>query len=112
MKKCLNHWVISIPLEMYCKLYSPDEIRLFVLQTHYRNPIEFSSASLQATAPSIQRLVRALECLSTEDEEDEEDIKRTESENVSEKKPELNTDYLKQFDSEFVQPWIMISIRL
>ena len=49
------------------KQYSADEIRLFILQTHYRNPIDFSPESLQACAPGIQRLVRGIECLKPED---------------------------------------------
>lgn len=73
-------------------LYSADEIRLFILQTHYRNPIEFSSESLQASAPGIQRLVRALECLPQEDLKNQDIVKA---------KPALNTDYLKQFDKEY-----------
>jgi cysteinyl-tRNA synthetase len=45
------------------KQYSADEIRLFILQTHYRNPIDFSPESLQASKIALQRLVRAVECL-------------------------------------------------
>ena len=47
--------------------YSADEIRLFILQTHYRNPIDFAPESLQASKTAIQRLVRAVECLSVND---------------------------------------------
>jgi cysteinyl-tRNA synthetase len=39
--------------------YEPDSIRLFVLQTHYRNPIDFSPESLAAVKSGLQRLVRA-----------------------------------------------------
>ncbi len=39
--------------------YEPDAIRLFVLQTHYRNPIDFSPESLAAVKSGLQRLVRA-----------------------------------------------------
>ena len=41
------------------RTYSPDTVRLFVLQTHYRSPIEFSTDSLNATKAGLQRLVRA-----------------------------------------------------
>jgi cysteinyl-tRNA synthetase len=39
--------------------YSPDTIRLLVLQTHYRNPIDFTPDSLQAAKNAISRLSRA-----------------------------------------------------
>ncbi|MBX9939859.1 MAG: cysteine--tRNA ligase [Candidatus Obscuribacterales bacterium] len=41
------------------KEFEPDAIRLFVLQTHYRNPIDFSPESLAAVKSGLQRLVRA-----------------------------------------------------
>lgn len=39
--------------------YSPDTIRLFILQSHYRNPIDFTLESLNATRSGVQRLLRA-----------------------------------------------------
>ncbi|HEY9868523.1 MAG TPA: cysteine--tRNA ligase [Candidatus Obscuribacterales bacterium] len=47
--------------------YPPDAIRLFVLQTHYRSPIEFSGESLGATRAGLQRLIRAARSLSPEE---------------------------------------------
>jgi cysteinyl-tRNA synthetase len=41
------------------KDFSADDIRLFVLQTHYRNPIDFTPESLQASKVAMQRLTRA-----------------------------------------------------
>lgn len=41
------------------EVYSPDAIRLFILQTHYRNPIDFTPESLAAVKSGLQRLVRA-----------------------------------------------------
>lgn len=40
-------------------LFSPDTIRLFALQTHYRHPIDFSIESLSATRTAMARLLRA-----------------------------------------------------
>ena len=42
------------------RLYSADTIRLFVLQTHYRNPIDFTLESLNATKAAMSRLLRAV----------------------------------------------------
>lgn len=39
--------------------FSADDIRLFVLQTHYRNPIDFSVESLGASRTAVQRLIKA-----------------------------------------------------
>lgn len=43
------------------KSFTPDTIRVFALQTHYRNPIDFSVESLQAAKVALQRLLRAVE---------------------------------------------------
>ncbi len=40
--------------------YSPDTVRLFILQTHYRSPIEFTRESLDATRAGLLRLTRAV----------------------------------------------------
>jgi cysteinyl-tRNA synthetase len=39
--------------------YSADTIRLFVLQTHYRSPIEFTGESMEAAKAGTLRLIRA-----------------------------------------------------
>lgn len=39
--------------------YTPDMVRLFLLQTHYRSPIEFTEESMDAIRTATQRLVRA-----------------------------------------------------
>lgn len=40
-------------------VYSPDTIRLFTLQTHYRHPIDFSIDALNSTKAAMGRLLRA-----------------------------------------------------
>ncbi|MBI4532484.1 MAG: cysteine--tRNA ligase [Candidatus Melainabacteria bacterium] len=44
--------------------YSPDTVRLFFLQTHYRSPVDFSSDGLAATMAGLQRLIRATQAVS------------------------------------------------
>lgn len=41
------------------KDYTPDMVRLFLLQTHYRSPIEFTAEAMDAVRTAAQRLVRA-----------------------------------------------------
>ncbi|HEY9760551.1 MAG TPA: DALR domain-containing protein, partial [Oculatellaceae cyanobacterium] len=45
--------------------YSADTIRLLVLQTHYRNPIDFTPDSLLAAKNAVGRLIRAANIAST-----------------------------------------------
>lgn len=42
--------------------YNGDTLRLFILQTHYRNPIEFSTDAMNAVRQALQRLIRAAAC--------------------------------------------------
>lgn len=42
------------------KNYSPDTVRLFILQTHYRHPIDFTTESLNASRQAMSRLLRAV----------------------------------------------------
>ncbi len=41
------------------KEYSADTLRLFILQTHYRNPIEFSQEAMNGAKQASMRLLRA-----------------------------------------------------
>jgi len=42
------------------KGYTADELRLFILQTHYRNPIDFSVDGLNSAKAAMQRIIRAV----------------------------------------------------
>ena len=79
------------------KHYSADEIRLFILQTHYRNPIDFAPDSLQACKIGMQRLVRALECLGSGEAENKDPFAQPILEST---KPPSSTHY-HNFDTEF-----------
>ena len=45
------------------KSYSPMTIRFFILQAHYRSPVDFSNEALQAAEKGKERLFTALESL-------------------------------------------------
>jgi len=45
--------------------YSPMNIRFFILQAHYRSPLDFSNAALQAANKGYQKLMTAAETLKT-----------------------------------------------
>jgi len=42
------------------KAYSPMTIRFFILQAHYRSPLDFSNEALQASEKGFQRLLKSL----------------------------------------------------
>lgn len=46
-------------IEDLLAVFSADTIRLFILQTHYRNPIDFSVDGLNAVKSGLQKLLRA-----------------------------------------------------
>jgi cysteinyl-tRNA synthetase len=64
MSKSLGNF---LTIQDLLQTYTPDVIRLFILQTHYRSPIEFSSESLNATKTGLQRLIRAAHSVSAEE---------------------------------------------
>ena len=43
------------------KLHSPESIRLFVLSSHYRSPVEYSHATLKEAEAKTERLYRTVE---------------------------------------------------
>lgn len=68
MAKSLNNFITLKELfsgnhEKLEKAYSPNTMRLFVLQAHYRSTIDFSNEALQAAEKGFQRLMNALDTL-------------------------------------------------
>ena len=45
------------------KAYGPMTIRFFMLQAHYRNPVDFSSPALQAAEKGLERLMEGMDTL-------------------------------------------------
>jgi len=45
------------------QVYSPMTIRFFILQAHYRSPLDFSNEALQAAEKGFQKLIKAIESL-------------------------------------------------
>jgi cysteinyl-tRNA synthetase len=61
--------------------YSADTIRLLILQTHYRNPIEFTAESLIGAKTAVSRLVRAVS-FDPSDSAEKIDFKQSEDLNI------------------------------
>lgn len=47
-------------IDSLLETYSGDTIRLFILQTHYRHPIDFTAESLAAASRAMARLLKAV----------------------------------------------------
>lgn len=45
------------------KAYSPMTVRFFILQAHYRSPLDFSNEALQAAEKGLSRLMQAMETM-------------------------------------------------
>jgi len=43
--------------------YSPMTVRFFILQAHYRSPLDFSNEALQASEKGFQRLMKSIETI-------------------------------------------------
>jgi cysteinyl-tRNA synthetase len=76
--------------------YSPDTLRLLLLQTHYRSPIEFTNDSLTAAKSGLQRLIRAVHSVSEEEAADLQMKKQAAD-------SELTKAVMQQFQSEFAR---------
>lgn len=68
MAKSLNNFITLKELfsgnhERLERAYSPNTMRLFVLQAHYRSTLDFSNEALQAAEKGYQRLMNAIATL-------------------------------------------------
>ncbi len=69
MAKSLNNGVMLSELfegkhELLEQAYSPMTLRFFILQAHYRSPLDFSNDALKAAEKGLKRLMNALNILS------------------------------------------------
>ena len=68
MSKSLNNFITLYELfsgenELLEKAYSPMTIRFFILQAHYRSPLDFSNEALQAAEKGYKRLMNGIKTL-------------------------------------------------
>lgn len=79
--------------------YSPDTVRLFVLQTHYRSPIEFTTESMEAAKAGALRLIRAARAAL---DNDGQAFQPGKSEDPTIQK--LHNDFVEAMDNDFNAP--------
>lgn len=68
MSKSLNNFITLFELfsgknDLLEKEYSPMTIRFFILQAHYRSPLDFSNAALKASEKGYERMMKAVKTL-------------------------------------------------
>ncbi len=87
--------------------FSADTIRLFILQTHYRHPIDFSIDSLKGAASAMGRLLRASSYAPQEDAENQQKNGIPEAlsapifgDKMLECSPHVTADKMEQLDKE------------
>jgi len=76
MSKSLNNFIMLDEMftgnhKLLEQAYSPQVVRFFMLQAHYRNPLDFSNKALQAAEKGLTRLkkgISSLENIKTEKE--------------------------------------------
>jgi cysteinyl-tRNA synthetase len=81
--------------------YSSDDVRLFLLQTHYRNPIDFSEDGLNAAKVATQRLVRVAS--EARCDQPQENVNGSELEQSCLKKPDWKDPLIEKLHNEFVE---------
>ncbi|MBP7860868.1 cysteine--tRNA ligase [bacterium] len=82
------------------KNYSPDTVRLFILQSHYRSPIDFTNESLNASRQAMLRLLRAVFQHSnpTQLQLNANNQRRTDILQLDQLKDEVSTAFIQDFD--------------
>src|SRR5262249_45005448 len=86
-------------IEDVLKQYSPDTARMFLLQTHYRTPIEFTGDNMNAAKNAMGRLIRAARM---SEEENHADVQKLIAED-----PDLKAyddDFRAAMDNDFNTP--------
>ena len=61
MHKSLGNYVT---IREALRKYSPDTIRLFILSSHYRSPVDFNERAMEQAKENLERLVQLLNTLS------------------------------------------------
>jgi cysteinyl-tRNA synthetase len=62
MSKSLGN---SVTIQDALKQYTPEQIRFFILTSHYRNPVDFSSKAMESAKQGLDRLFGILATLSS-----------------------------------------------
>lgn len=86
------------------KTYSPDTVRMFVLQTHYRSPIEFSTDNMNAARTAMSRIIRAARVADEADDITFEEIRKNNAE-----LSKFHQEFVDAMDNDFNTP-IAVSV--
>lgn len=81
--------------------FTADTIRIFALQTHYRNPIDFTPEALQAAKIALQRLLRAVEPTAENGNAEHAEAKLAFDVNFDETTKSFDRDFREAMDNDF-----------
>jgi cysteinyl-tRNA synthetase len=81
--------------------YSPDTLRLLLLQTHYRNPIDFTPDSLRAAKSAVARLSRAASTAEAKDEALASQAQNNGAPNTEEPVKQLRSEFEAAMNNDF-----------
>jgi len=83
------------------KKYSAEQIRLFVLQSHYRSPVDFGKEAIEAAGQGLERLRGTMRNLQIKIEQNKQGALTTE---VKELVDEYRTKFEKEMNDDFNTP--------
>jgi cysteinyl-tRNA synthetase len=105
MSKSLGNF---ITIKELLKDYDPEVFRFFVLSTHYRSPIDFSSEILEQSRNGLERIYKLVETLN-EIEDTIPDTLDSDEDNIR-KLYEFKTEFLDAMDNDFNTPLALSSL--
>jgi cysteinyl-tRNA synthetase len=105
MSKSLGNF---ITIKELLKDYDPEVFRFFVLSTHYRSPIDFSSEILEQSRNGLERIYKLVETLN-EIEDTVPDTLDSDEDNIR-KLHEFKAEFLDAMDNDFNTPLALSSL--
>lgn len=105
MSKSLGNF---ITIKELLKDYDPEVFRFFVLSTHYRSPIDFSSEILEQSRSGLERIHKLVETLN-ELEDTVPDTLDSDEDNIG-KLYEFKAEFLDAMDNDFNTPLALSSL--
>ncbi|MBI4722780.1 MAG: cysteine--tRNA ligase [Candidatus Stahlbacteria bacterium] len=84
--------------------YSPEQIRFFILTTHYRSPVDFSDAAIQGAGEGMRKLQTTFERLSEILRYAQNDNKETGTLKINKLLDEYKQKFMEAMDDDFNTP--------
>jgi cysteinyl-tRNA synthetase len=86
------------------KRFSGEELRFFILQTHYRSPVDFSDEAIKASAQGLERLHKTYKSLVRQSQGHESDFATQADSTLKVTIDRVKADFEKAMDDDFNTP--------